>query len=76
MTLLAIDGLSIAAAAYGPDAPPVIDGISLSVAEGESLGIACQCTLGVVAQRQTHPCGGHSDQGHHHQQLQQRETCG
>ena len=40
MTLLAIDGLSIAAAAYGPDAPPVIDGISLSVAEGESLGIA------------------------------------
>ena len=40
MTLLAIDGLSLAAAAYGPDAPPVIDGISLSVAEGESLGIA------------------------------------
>jgi peptide/nickel transport system ATP-binding protein len=40
MTLLTIDGLSIAAAAHGPGAPPVIDGISLEIAEGESLGIA------------------------------------
>ena len=40
MTLLAIDSLSIAVAAHGPDALPVIDGISLKVAEGESLGIA------------------------------------
>jgi peptide/nickel transport system ATP-binding protein len=40
MTLLTIDGLSISAAALGPGAPPVIDDISLEIAEGESLGIA------------------------------------
>lgn len=40
MKLLTIDGLSIAAAAQGPGAPPVIDGISLEIPEGGSLGIA------------------------------------
>jgi peptide/nickel transport system ATP-binding protein len=40
MTLLTIDGLSISAAAQGSGAPPVIDGISLEIAEGETLGIA------------------------------------
>ena len=40
MTLLTIDALSIAVTTQGLGAPPVIDDISLEIAEGESLGIA------------------------------------
>lgn len=40
MTLIAIEGLSIAAQGQGPGARPVVDALTLEVAEGESLGIA------------------------------------
>ena len=40
MTLLTVDGLSITANDQDPDLRAVVDGISLMVAEGDSLGIA------------------------------------